>query len=135
LTDGPMTTLARRRWLYIVGDSIASVCTGALVAAAAGSIVPVEWPHWPAMLAGMATGMILSVPCWLAAGLLLGMIEPMIQIMLGGMVAGMVATMVDLPYADPRLWALVVLGAQCGLGTSLVVAGADFALRRGEHSG
>ena len=87
------------------------------------------------MLAGMAVGMILSVPFWLAAGLLLGLIEPMLQIMLGGMVAGMVATMVDPSAAGQGFWALGVLGAQCGLGTSLVVAGADIALRRGEKRG
>ena len=128
-------TLARRRWLYFAGDSIASVCTGALVAAAAGSLVPAEWPPWSAMFVGMAVGMILSIPCWLAAGLLLGMIEPMLQIMLAGMVAGMAGTMVDPPHAGFGLWALAGLGAQCGLGTSLAVAGADFALRRGGHSG
>ena len=135
MTDGRKMTLAGRRWLYFGGDLIASVCAGALVAVAAGGIVPAGWPPWSAMLAGMAAGMILSVPCWLAAGLLLGMIEPMLQIMLVGMVAGMVATMVDPPHAGLGLWALGVLGAQCGLGTGLVVAGADFVLRRGGQSG
>ena len=135
MTDGPKMTLASRRWLYFAGDSIASATAGALVAAAAGSIVPSGWPPWSMMLAGMAAGMILSVPCWLAAGLLLGMIEPMLQIMLAGMVAGMAAIMADPPHADLGLWTLGVLGAQCGLGTSLAVAGADFVLRRGGQSG
>ena len=128
-------TPVRRRWLYFAGDLIASVCAGALVAATTGSFVPAEWPPWSAMFVGMAVGMILSIPCWLAAGLLLGMIEPMLQIMLAGMLAGMVGTMVDPPNAGIGSWALAVLGAQCGLGTSLAVAGADFALRRGGPSG
>ena len=129
-----MMPLARPRWHYFVGDGIASVCACALVGVAAGTVVPAEWTTWPAMLTGMAAGMILSVPCWLAAGLVLGLIEPMLQIMLGGMVAGMVAAMVDSPGGAPGLWALAVLGAQCGMGTSLAVAVADWALRRGGHS-
>ena len=133
MTNGSMMPLARPRWLYFAGDLSASVCACALIAVAVGFVVPAEWPNWPAMLAGMAVGMALSVPCWVAAGLVLGLIEPMLQIMLGGMVAGMAATMVGPQHAAPGLWALVTVGAQCGIGTSFAVAGADWALRRRGH--
>ena len=121
----PASSLRAR---YFFGDLIATALACACIAAAAGMIVPTGWPHWVAMPTGMALGMALSIPFWLAAGQWLGMIEPMIQIMLGGMVAGMVA--VHDP--APDLASLAFLGATCGTVTGVGVGVLDWMLRKGK---
>lgn len=120
-----------RRLRYFLADSVATAAACSCIAAVTGYCVPSDWTPWLAMPAGMALGMVLAIPCLIAAGPLLGMIEPMIQIMLGGMLAGMAAVMAaDLVHASD-LASLGTLGAVCGIVTSLAVGASDWILRRG----
>ena len=80
---------------------------------------------------GMIFGMALSFPLFLAVSPLLGMIEPMLKIMPGAMVAGMAVVMIPSPAFADGTWALAATGAQCGVGIGLLVALADWLLRRG----
>lgn len=119
------------RTLYLAGDLVAAAAACALVAIAVGSIIPAAWPSWVSMPVGMVLGMAISYPLFLAVSPLLGMIEPMLKIMPGAMVAGMAVTMMSGSPLDSGIWTLAVTGAQCGLGTGLLVALADWLLRRG----
>lgn len=119
------------RTLYLAGDLVASAAACALVAIAVGSIVPAAWPPWVSMPVGMALGMAISYPLFLAVSPLLGMIEPMLKIMPGAMVAGMAVPMISGVASGGGMWTLAVTGAECGLGTALLVALADWLLRRG----
>ena len=118
------------RTLYLAGDLIASAAVCALAATAVGSIVPAAWPPWVSMPLGMIVGMAISFPLFLAVSPLLGMIEPMLKIMPGAMVAGMAVAMMPRS-ASGGIWDLAVTGALCGLGTALLVALADWLLRKG----
>lgn len=116
--------------LYLAGDLVASAAACALVAIAVGSIVPAAWPHWVSMPVGMILGMAISYPLFLAVSPLLGMIEPMLKIMPGAMVTGMAVTMMP-GSAFGGIWNLAATGALSGLGTGLLVALADWLLRKG----
>ena len=118
------------RTLYWAGDLIASAAVCALAAIAVGSIVPAAWPPWVSMPLGMILGMAISFPLFLAVSPLLGMIEPMLKIMPGAMVAGMAVAMMP-RHATGGIWDLAATGALCGLGAALLVALADWLLRKG----
>lgn len=119
------------RTLYLAGDLVAAAAACALVAIAVGCVVPATWPSWVSMPVGMILGMAISFPLFLAVSPLLGMIEPMLKIMPGAMVAGMAVTMISGTAFEGGIWTLAATGAQCGLSTGLLVALADWLLRRG----
>ena len=83
------------------------------------------------MPVGMVLGMAISYPLFLAVSPLLGMIEPMLKIMPGAMVTGMAVPMMSGVASGSGIWTLAATGAECGLGTALLVALADWLLRRG----
>ncbi len=118
----------RVRWL--AGDLLASMIASALIAVAVGYALPAAWPPWAAMPLGMAAGMALAFPCWLAVGPLLGAVEPMLVTMLGGMAAGMAAAMTTTARPAGWGWAgLAALGAICGAAAGAFVAVMDWLLR------
>ena len=130
MSSAELAPKSSSRTLYLAGDLVASAATCALVAIAVGSIVPAAWPPWVSMPVGMILGMAISFPLFLAVSPLLGMIEPMLKIMPGAMVAGMAAAMIPVPGVG-GIRDLATTGALCGLGTGLLVALADWLLRKG----
>lgn len=121
---------SRTALLYFAGDVLATTLSSAMIALVTGLVVSGGWPHSGAMVMGMLAGMVLSVPCWLLAGIVLGMIEPMLQIMLGGMLAGMAGAMASTGSGFPGVLPLSALGALCGCTSSLAVGCVDRILGR-----
>ena len=118
----PLGTRAR----YVAGDLAACAASGTVVAVLTGAFIPQAWPGWAAMPLGMLLGMLLSLPCWVAASAFLGVLEPMLQIMAAGMLAGMAGAMAGGPSLSGA-----ALGAACGCAAGLGMAVLDRMLRRG----
>ena len=110
-----------------------SIVASALVALLVGILISPGWPIWMAMPLGMAVGMVLSIPLLLVVGPLLGMIEPMLQIMPAAMLAGMAASMAIMRDPFVGIGTLAALGAGCGACCGLLVASADWLLRKGSY--
>jgi len=114
---------------FLVGDLLANVTVGALVGVASAAVFDPGWNMILAMLAGMALGMVLSLPSLLGFVALFGAMEIMVPAMTTGMVAGMVvsmsATMEELPFASAA-----ALGAKSGLGVIVAIYLANAIVKR-----
>ena len=78
-----------KRLFYVVGDLVANVIIGVIVALAAWAIVDPAWNMWLAMVAMMALGMALGIVLFFPFSIKLGAHETMIPAMYTGMWAGM----------------------------------------------
>ena len=81
------------RLYFIVGDLLSNTFLGGVVGAACSAIFADGWPMFPAMLLGMALGMLIAVPVEFVCGIFFGAFEVMLPMMLTGMAAGMFASM------------------------------------------
>lgn len=111
---------------YLAGDLAACAASGGAVAVLTGAVIPQAWPGWAAMPLGMASGMVLSLPCWVVASAFLGVLEPMLQIMATGMLAGMAGAMAGGPSLSRA-----ALGAALGFAVGVGLALLDRVLSRG----
>ena len=114
---------------FVLGDVLANSVVGALVGLASAAVFGPGWNMIIAMLAGMALGMVISLPALLGFVVLFGAMEVMVPAMTTGMVAGMVvsmsATMGDLTLAQAAL-----LGAKSGLGVLVAIYLANVVVKR-----
>ena len=102
------------RIYFIAGDLISNTVVGGIVGVACATIFGASWPMVPAMLLGMALGMVIGVPVQLLCSLLFGAFEVMLPMMLTSMAAGMVVSMTaSISHVSPRDGALfgVAVGA------------------------
>lgn len=102
------------RLYFIIGDLVANMLVGALMAAAALLFIGDGWNMVAAMVAMMALAMLLSLFLSLALGILFGSMEVMVPAMLSGMFGGMFAAM-WLAMAEASLAQLASMGAGAGL--------------------
>ncbi len=102
------------RVYFIIGDLVANMLVGALMAIAALLFIGDGWNMVVAMVAMMALAMLLSLFLSLALGILFGGMEIMVPAMLSGMFGGMFAAM-RLAMAEASLAQLAGLGAGAGL--------------------
>ncbi len=114
---------------FVLGDVLANSVVGALVGLASAAVFGPGWNMIIAMLAGMALGMVISVPALLGVVVLFGAMEVMVPAMTTGMVAGMVvsmsATMGPLSFASAA-----VLGVKSGLGVLVAIYLANIIVKR-----
>jgi hypothetical protein len=82
------------RLFYVVGDLVANVVIGAIVALVAWLIVSPGWNMWLAMISMMALGMVLGLAMFFPFSIKLGAHETMIPAMYTGMWAGMFVGMI-----------------------------------------
>ena len=114
---------------FVLGDVLANSVVGALVGLASAAVFGPGWNMIIAMLAGMALGMVISLPALLGFVVLFGAMEVMVPAMTTGMVAGMVvsmsATMGPLSFASAA-----VLGVKSGLGVLAAIYLANIIVKR-----
>lgn len=82
------------RLFYVVGDLVANVVIGVIVALIAWAIVGPGWNMWLAMGSMMALGMVLGLVLFFPFSIKLGAHETMIPAMYTGMWAGMFVGMI-----------------------------------------
>ena len=100
---------------YFLGDALANILAGAIVASLAALAVGPSWPMWAAMLIGMLGGMMLGMAMGVVVGFALGAFEVTLPMMLTGMIAGMTPAMIsgsDIAVSDAS-----VTGAFLGLAS------------------
>ena len=108
------------RLYFSVGDIIANMITGFLIAIICWSIVSTDWNMFIAMVLTMVLGMVISLPIALVFVAPYGAMEVMLPVMLTGMVSGMVVGMWESMHALSFMEASL-LGLVCGLATIIVI--------------
>lgn len=83
-----------RRKFYVVGDLVANVTIGVIVALATWLIVGPNWNMWLSMISMTALGMVLGLVLFFPFSIKLGAHETMIPAMYTGMWAGMFVGMI-----------------------------------------
>lgn len=83
-----------KRLFYVVGDLVANVIIGVIVALTAWAIVGPTWNMWLSMGSMMALGMVLGLVLFFPFSIKLGAHETMIPAMYTGMWAGMFVGMI-----------------------------------------
>jgi hypothetical protein len=116
----------RIRPYFLLGDVLANVCVGALIAWVMSAFVSPAWPMLVAMIVSMFLGMFLSLIVGLVLffrffGAMEVMLPTMFSGMLSGMCVGMAASMVPVA-TGTALWA----GALIGLVTVIAIYGANY---------
>ncbi len=102
------------RLFFVVGDFLANLAVGVIVAAIAWWLVPFGANMWFAMFAMMALGMVVGLIFFFPVGMKLGAMEVMIPVMYSGMWSGMMVGMVA-AMTPLHLGHALALGAACGV--------------------
>ncbi len=103
-----------RRLFFALGDFVANLAIGVIVAAIAWAVVGPGWNMWAAMIAMMALGMVCGLVFFFPVGMKLGAMEVMIPLMYSGMWSGMMVGMMEAMMPMPLTHALAI-GAACGV--------------------
>ncbi|MAT50246.1 MAG: hypothetical protein CMK32_03565 [Porticoccaceae bacterium] len=105
-----------RQLFFTLGDVVANLFVGFVMAAVAWLLVGTGWNMLIAMVAMMVLGMGLAVFLWFPIGIVLGAMEAMVPMMLTGMLSGMVvgmtAAMSSLSFSDAS-WKGLISGFVC----------------------
>ena len=104
------------RLYFSLGDILANVFAGAVIAFLMALLIGPSWNMLIAMFVAMALGMVLSLPLTIPFGYFFGAMEVMVPIMLTGMLSGMFVGMWA-AMAAVELLSAAIAGGVIGLAT------------------